>query len=271
MPGDSRKTWLEVGLGGHEPEALIAEGVSCAMAGAAILQVPAPDVATYARVVEGIRREIDAIVYPELPAGEGALALMEELGRLGLAEWMPLAPGSANLARYDDLREDRPGTVLLNPEPQVRGALRLALRHGLHPAYAIREPGFLRLGATLYWRENPPSPVYRLLFCADGTSGFPPEDYALTAYLKLLDQVAPGAQWMVAGSRADVLPLVPRVVAEGGHVRVGALDADAGTGRTDAECAEMAAQRIVDCGAELAAARDVRAALEPEEERGARL
>lgn len=269
MVGEFRKTWLEVGLGSRDPgasdpEAIIESGVSCAMAGAAILQVSAADVATYARIIEGIRGQIDAIVYPAAEAAHDNFAVIGELARLGLIEWMPLTPGSANLATYDDLREDRPGSVLLNPEPQIRAALRLARRHGLHPAYAIHEPGFVRLGATLYWRESPPDPLYRFLFSGDCTFGFPAEDYGLTAYLKLLDQVAPGAQWMVAGSRADILPLVPRVVAEGGHVRVGARDVDTEPVKSDVEWAEQAARAIVDCGGELAAAREVRAALEPE-------
>jgi uncharacterized protein (DUF849 family) len=261
--GELRTTWLEVGLGSRNPDAVIADGVSCAMAGAAVLQVSAPDVATYARIIEGIRSQVDAIVYPAAEQPGRPPTLIAELARLGLIEWMPLAPGSANLATYEDLREDRPGTGLLNPEPAIREALRLARRYSLHPAYAIHEPGFVRLGATLYWRENPPDPLYRFLFSSDCTFGFPPEDYALTAYLKLLDQVAPGAQWMVAGSRADILPLVPRVVTEGGHVRVGARDLD-GTGRSDVELAEQAAEAIVNSGGELAAARDVRAALEAE-------
>ena len=263
---EARKTWLEVGLGGRDADAVIAEGVSCAMAGAAILQVSAPDVATYARIIEGIRGQFDAIVYPATTGKEeGGFELVDELARLGLIEWLPVMPGSANQAAYDDLREDRPGTVLLNPEARIREALRRARRHALHPAYTILEPGFVRLGATLYWRESPPAPLYRFLFSADGTSGFPPEDYALTAYLNLLDQVAPGAQWMVAGGHADVLPMIPRVVAEGGHVRVGALDAGSGSSMGDAEWAERAARQIVECGGELAAARDVRAALHPEE------
>ena len=265
MFGDPRKTWLEVGLDGRDPEALIADSVACAMAGAAIVQVPLLDVATYARVYEGIRGEIDTIVYPLADAAQDP-AMLGELARLGLLEWLPLAPGSVNLAGYDDLREDRPGRVLVNPEEKIREALGLARRHALHPAYAIHEPGFLRLGATLYWRESPPTPIYRLLFSADSTFSFPPEDYGLTAYLKLLDQVAPGAQWMAAGSRADILPLVPRVVGEGGHVRVGAADADGG--KPGPEWAELAAKAILDCGGELAPAREVRAALVPEEETG---
>ncbi len=262
MFGESRKTWLEAGLDGRDPETLIAEGIACAMAGAAILRLPLLDVPTHARIREGIRTEIDAILYPVADAAHDP-SVLAELARLGLLEWLPLVPGSANLAGYDDLREDRPGSVLSNPEPRIREALGLARRHDLQPVFSILEPGFVRLGATLYWRESSPAPLYRITLSASSTFGFPPEDYALTAYLKLLDQVAPGAQWMVAGEGADLLALVPRIVVEGGHVCVASSDLP-GVGA--AERAEQAAARILECGGELAPAREVRQALRPEDD-----
>ena len=45
----------------------------------------------------------------------------------------------------------------------------------------------------------------------------------------LLRREAPDAPWMVAGLGADVLPLIPEVVAVGGHVRVGLEDAPLGS------------------------------------------
>ena len=124
--------------------------------------------------------------------------------------------GLGQLRLYDDLREDQAGFVYLNPEEHIcvmRWTWRA--RYRFHPAYAIYEPGFLRLGATLHWRCSCPAPIYRFMFSSDYTFSFPPDDYGLTAYLNLMDQVAPGAQWMVAGLGVDVLPLIPRVVAGG--------------------------------------------------------
>lgn len=266
MFGESRKTWLEAGLDGGDAAAVIAQGVACVKAGAAIVQVPAMDASGCVRVVEGIRGQVDAVVYPTLDLSQAGLSTAEELGRLGLIEWLPLVPGSANLCAYDDLREDRPGSTIGGAEPAIRAALKVARRFGLHPAYAIHEPGFLRLGATLYWRESPPAPLYRLVFSSGYTCGFPPEDYALTAYLKLLDQVAPGAQWMIAGLQADILPLLSRAVMEGGHVRVGQADLGSGGGPGTLDLVEAAAAAIGSGGVELAEARDVRAALTAEEQ-----
>ena len=64
-----------------EPVELIAQGIACAEAGAAVIHLHAYDPATgrqnddwriYARIIEGIRARVDAIVYPTIPlAGSG--------------------------------------------------------------------------------------------------------------------------------------------------------------------------------------------------------
>jgi uncharacterized protein (DUF849 family) len=290
------KTWLEVALNGpwtrkHQPripvsvKEIVAEGIACVQAGAAIVHAHAYDEATgkqtqnpdvYASIIDGIRSKVDAIVYPTIPApGLGAqageqgaqqrFAHVEELARRGLIEWTAIDPGSVNFSLYDDMLADKPGFVYANPEEEIRHGLRLAMRHGLHPSYAIYEPGFVRLGATLHWRESCPAPVYRFMFTSGYTFSFPPEDYALTAYLKLLDQVAPGAQWMIAGLQVDILSMIPRAVAEGGHVRVGLEDATYGCELSNVQLVERAAQKIVDVGGDLATATDVRVAIAPEE------
>lgn len=290
MPG-AGKTWLEAALNGpwtraRQPripvtvDEVVADAVACVDAGAAIVHVHAYDAATgaltqdpdvYSAIVEGVRGRVDAIVYPAVPATAPAqapqerFAHVEELARRGLVEWIAVEPGSANFCQYDDLIRDQPGSVRLNTEEDVRHGLKIAMRHRLHPSYAIREPGYVRLGATLHWRESCPAPVYRFTFTSGCTFSFPPEDYALTAYLKLLDQVAPGAPWMAAGFQADILPMIPRVLAEGGHVRVGLEDAAFGCGLSNPQLVERAQRTISDAGGELAAAREVRIAIDPEE------
>src|SRR6185436_14240086 len=97
MPG---KTWLEVALNGGWPrsrqprvpisvEEIVADGIACAKAGASIIHVHAYDVATgrqkddtdlYARIIEGIRAKVDAIVYPTF---DGTVAPGSELSRIG--------------------------------------------------------------------------------------------------------------------------------------------------------------------------------------------
>jgi uncharacterized protein (DUF849 family) len=296
MNGSGAKTWLEVALNGpwtrsRQPgipisaRDIIQQGIDCARAGAAIVHVHAYDEASgrqvedadlYARLIEGIRSKVDAIVYPTIPTvglkgqasaqtAQQRFAHIEELARRGLLEFAAVDPGSTNISHYDELREDQPGFVYLNPESDVRHALGLAMRHRFHPAYAIYEPAFVRLGAALHWRESCPNPIYRFMFSTGFTFGFPPEDYALTAYLKLLDQVAPGAQWMIGGLDVDITPMIPRALMEGGHVRVGLEDAPFGSDRTNLQWVERAARIITDSGGVLATAAEVRAAASPEE------
>lgn len=286
---EEHKTWLEVALNGawgrgRQPriplsvDEIVREGIACAKAGASIIHLHAydegtgrqvNDADTYRRILTGIRAGCDAIVYPTIPgvdregrdndaAAKHRYETVELLAREGLIEWAVVDPGSCNIAYYDELREDKTGFVYLNPEEHIRHALGLARRHRFHPSYAIYEPGFLRLGATLHWRCSSPAPIYRFMFSSGYTFGFPPEDYGLTAYLNLLDQVAPGAQWMVAGLAVDVLPLIPRVVAEGGHVRVGLEDAPFGSARSNQEWVEAAVGAIDTAGGVLATAQDVR-------------
>jgi uncharacterized protein (DUF849 family) len=291
MTTETAKTWLEVALNGpwgRKPQPriplsvdeLIRDGVACAKAGASIIHLHVYDETTgrqvndadrYRRVIAGIREQCDAIIYPTIPgidtglptadAAQQRFAVVEELARSGLLEWAVVDPGSCNIAHYDDLREDKVGFVYLNPEEHVRHALGLARRYRFHPSYAIYEPGFMRLGATLHWRCSSPAPIYRFMFSSGFTFGFPPDDYGLTAYLNLLDQVAPGAQWMVAGLCVDVLPMIPRIVAEGGHVRVGLEDAPFGSTRSNVEWVEAAVKAIDTAGGEVATVDDVRGVL----------
>jgi 3-keto-5-aminohexanoate cleavage enzyme len=237
-------TWLEVALNGPWGKALqpgipvrvediVAEGIACAHEGAAIVHVHAYDEATgrqrddadvYARIIEGIRAKADCIVYPTLPfddsgamTAQARFAAVATLAARGLLEMAVVDPGSVNIGRL----------VYANPEEHVRHGLALAARHGFHPGYAIYEPGFVRLGAALAAEVGEvPAPVYRFMFSEGFRFGFPPAEYALDAYLRLLADEAPGAPWMVAGLAVDALKLA----APGSRTRHSAPRARTSTG-----------------------------------------
>jgi len=289
-----QKTWVEVALNGPwsrktQPripitvDEIVEDGIACVKAGASIVHVHAYDEATgkqkddpelYARIIGGIRSKVDAIVYPTVPSGsllgtgqelsaQQRYAHIEALAQRGLLEWAVVDPGSTNFALYDDAAQDKEtGFVYQNPESHIRHALGLARQYRFHPSYAIYEPGFIRLGSVLHWRMSSPSPIYRLMFTSGYTFGFPPDDYGLTAYLNLLDRMAPGAIWMVAGLYVDTLPLIPRAIAEGGHVRVGLEDAPHGSDRGNVQWVEAAVAAIDRFGGEVAKVGEVRSRLE---------
>jgi uncharacterized protein (DUF849 family) len=106
-----------------------------------------------------------------------------------------------------------------------------------------------------------PAPVYRFMLSTGMTFSFPPEPWAVEAYVKLLACTAPGSPWMIAGRAVDVLPLIPLAVALGGGVRVGLEDAPNGTQRSNLELVEAAVDAIQKAGSEPATVAEVRAEL----------
>lgn len=289
----SKKVWMEVALNGpwtraRQPlmpltvEEIVAEGIACAKAGASIVHVHAYDEATgrqnddwqtYARIIEGIRAEADAIVYPTLPlagspemSGADALetrfAAVEELARRGLIECMVIDPGSVNFSHRDERAAGQEGFVYLNPDSHIRHGLALAARHGIHPCYALYEPGFARLGAALAAEvENLPQPIYRMFFSDDFAFGFPAARWALSAYHRLLSELVPEAPWMVAGLAVDIRPVIAAAVERGGHVRVGLEDAPWGAEKNNLAWLEEAVDMIRKEGGEPATVEEVRAGL----------
>ena len=281
-----RKVWIEVALNGAwsrklQPgipatvDAIIAEGVACARAGAAIIHTHAYedgrhvfDWQVYARIIEGIRAQIDVPVYPSYPAIPDSgmspserFAHVEALAERGLLEFAVVDPGSVNFTTTTVTASTKPAFTYLNPEAHVRHALEFAARHGLPPAFAIYEPGFTRAGAVLARVMGVKPPMYRFMFSQSFAFGFPPKPYALAAHVALLQELDATAPWMIAGLSVDVRPLIADTVARGGHVRVGLEDAPLGTQTGNVAWVEEAVRLVRENGAEPATVAEMRAAL----------
>jgi uncharacterized protein (DUF849 family) len=286
----ARKVWIEVALNGPwsralQPgipdtvETIIAEGVACARAGASIVHVHAYDGGgpqtfdgqVYARIIEGIRSQIDVPVYPSYPAvmmlgGADANAMsaeerfthVEALAARGLLEFAVIDPGSVNFTEVATTAGARAASTYVNPEAHVRHALDFASRHGLPPAFAIYEPGFTRAGAALARAAGVKPPIYRFMFSDAFAFGVPPKAYGLAAHLALLEDAAGAASWMIAGLAADVRPLIGETVARGGHLRVGLEDAPLGSTMSNLGWVEDAVRLVRQHGGEPASAADVR-------------
>ena len=289
-----RKVWIEVALNGPwsramQPgipdtvEAIIAEGIACAKAGAAIVHTHAYDGGgpqtfdwqVYARIIEGIRAKVDVPIYPSFPTsmiGNGNAPVPEAKGRFshidalasrGLIELSAVDPGSVNFTLIATTSEAKPAGTYVNPESHVRHALDIAKRHGFHPAFAIYEPGFIRAGAALARAMRVKTPIYRFMLSQQFAFCFPPKPYALAALATLVEEEAGGAPWMISGLGVHVSPLIGEAVARGGHVRVGLEDALLGTpvSTTNLGLVENAVKLVRQNGAEPATPDDVRRSL----------
>ena len=285
--------WLEVSLNGpwsrsKQPkipvlaDEIFDDAMRCVDAGVSILHFHAYDPVTgrqrddydiYAPIIERIRSKADVICYPTLPFAGSVDApapltaaqrfgAVEKLLHAGLIEWAVVDPGSTHITHYADIPTGKEGFIYANPESHIRHGLALAQKYNITPSYAIYEPGFMRLGAALH-RAYPgaPVPMYRLMFSDHIAFGFPPVDWALEVYLKLLALEAPDAPWMVAGLGVEIEPLIDLAVQRGGHVRVGLEDAPMGCTLGNLDLAKRAAQRIEAGGGRLASTAEVRAGL----------
>ncbi len=285
--------WLEVALNGpwsreRQPampiteDEIVEQAIACAREGASIIHFHPYDPVTqrqrdayelYAPVIERIRSAVDVICYGTLPftgdvdardsvSAAQRFAAVEKLATSGLLEWSVVDPGSTHIATLAALPHGHEGFLYSNPESHVRHGLELCRQYGLHPSYAIYEPAFMRLGAALAnCYPGVPQPVYRLMFSDTLSFGFPPRDWAIDAYLKLLDETAPEAPWMVAGLGAEVAPLIEGIVARGGHVRVGLEDTPMSHTIGNIAQTRDARARIEAAGGRLANADEIRASL----------
>ena len=290
------KTWLEVALNGTGGRAhqhlmpisvkdLITEGITCIKAGASIIHFHAYDKFTehqkdttdlYVQVIEGIRAKVDAIIYGSLPMIgtqniktaedlKKRYSVMENLATRGLLEWMVVDPGTVNISAQSRLVQDKNGFTYSNPDNHIRYGLAISERFGLHPSYSIYEAGFARQAAAMAVRfPILPKPIYRLMFSEGYTFGFPPKLYGLNAYLSLLEDVAPGMPWMVAGLLVDIRTLIEPAIERGGHVRVGLEDAPGLSERNNIWWVENAVKAIELAGGSLANAKQVRTKLKEE-------
>lgn len=279
MGAERTGVWLEVALNGGwgrklQPlipvgvNEIVAEGIACARAGAAIIHVHAYEEATglssdeadlYVAIIEGIRAEVDAIVYPTIAfKGDDRYAFIETLARRGLLEWASLDPGSVNLSHFADIAAGRCGTIYANDEQSVRRGLELAGEYGFVPSFACYEPGFIRMGAALH-RAFPDvsQPIYRLMFSDGMTFGLPPRPHYLDIYRRLIDEEAPGAAVMIAGLNVDLTSLAEDAIAAGIHVRVGLEDAHLGS---DVGNVELVERTVAATPVRFATANEVRAA-----------
>jgi len=274
--------WLEVALNGAAgtgyqplipitPEDIIAQGIACAKAGAAIVHLhayderglPCENVDIYTRIIEGIRAQCDAIIYPTLGLSgrpSERYATIETLAKKGLLEWGVVDPGSVNISHRSQVAGGQDGLLYQNPDSHIRYGLELAERNNWMPAYAIYEPGFARMGAAMAASmKSLKTPIYRIMLSDNLLFGMPPSELAINFYAAHLATTAPGAPWMLSGLDADVEHIITPALEAGAHIRVGLEDAPFGSTRTNLQITDAAVKLITSTGRSLASPALVRA------------
>ena len=252
----SRPVFIEAALNGpwsqrRQPlmpvttDALIAEGIDCARAGASVIHIHVYDPDTgqqfenfdaYRAVIEGIREYEDVIVYPTLPlsgfgktdqtfSAEARFETVKKLAKAGLLEWSVIDPGTTQITELDPTNSEQVQFLYINSEAEIRYGLELASRYNFVPSFAIYEPGFLRLGEMLFKNtKGCPRPIYRFMFSDKLSFGFPAKEIYLLAYIDLLKQTNPEAVWMIAGLQVNLRGIICTCLEAGGHIRVGLED-----------------------------------------------
>ena len=252
----SRPVFIEAALNGpwsqrRQPlmpvttDALIAEGIDCARAGASVIHIHVYDPDTgqqfenfdaYKEVIEGIREYEDVIVYPTLPlsgfgktdqtfTAEARFKTVEKLAKAGLMEWSVIDPGTTQITELDPTNSEQVQFLYINSEAEIRYGLELASRYNFVPSFAIYEPGFLRLGEMLFKNtKGCPRPIYRFMFSDKLSFGFPAKEIYLLAYMDLLKQNNPEAVWMIAGLQVNLRRIICTCLEGGGHIRIGLED-----------------------------------------------
>lgn len=274
MPEENR-VWLEVAVNGaagteYQPlipittDNIIKQAVDCAKAGATIVHVhvyddaghPTEDVDLYRRVIEGIKEQVDIIVYPTVAlsgTAEERYAPLEALASYGLLDWGVVDPGSVNIVHTLQAKNNVEGLSYVNPDSHIRHGLTLAERDNWRPAYAIYEPGFLRLGSALAQATNLRlQPIYRLMFSDNLLFGTRPSEYALEFYAKMIEaELGPNAVWMISGLDANIRGLIEPALNLGAHIRVGLEDAPFGCEMSNLQLVEEAVSQIQRAGFEI--------------------
>src|SRR5262249_54375238 len=150
---------------------------------------------------------------------------VESLAKRGVIDIAVVDPGSCQFSPIDLADRETDRFIYLNPEDHILRGLELSETYGLRPSYAIYEPGFTRLGASLAGRfARLKTPIYRFMFSDAFAWGFAPTRVALEAHLDLLKRSAGLVPWMIAGFSVDLRGLIHTAVDRGGHIRVGLED-----------------------------------------------
>lgn len=223
------------------PEAIASDALVCLEGGAAIIHTHNHDISLTGQAAAGpyieamapvLAARPDALWYPTLTSGDhhAKYAHMAMIAAELPLRMVAVDPGSTNIggAGPDGLPV---GGTYKNDYAEIRASFELCRDNGCAPAMAIYEPGFLQCVLT-YHRvgQLPAGSMAKLYFGAEWglsrrsrgvTFGLPPTQYALLAYLDMLEGT--DIPWSVSVWGGDLMatPVARLALELGGHLHVG--------------------------------------------------
>lgn len=262
------------------PAEIAEDAARCAEAGASILHyhardpetgAPSAEVALYAETARRVRAACDLILTPTL----GATSIPDSLERV--AHIAPLAADPAtrpDIAPLDlatiNIDPYRPGDgfavenlIYLNPIEGIRAQAKVIYEAGVRAEAALWNVGSARLLGALLELGDLQTPLLAQLALSDLLlCCHPANEAGLDALLPFLPR-REGLHWLALHPGGNLLPLVPAILARGGHLALGLGDApfhELGK-PTNAEVIAEAARRVRAAGAEVATPKEARALL----------
>ena len=225
------------------PAEIAADAAACRSAGAAVVHFHArqadgsPDhsAEAYADAVRRIRSASDILVHPTLgyiAQGSQPEQRLAPVMRLPddpatRPDFAPMDTGSVNVDVYDPVaKRFRSGDqTYVNATGTLEYFARNIRGKGLKHYHAIWNLSFVRTATALMDMELVPEPAYFLLLLSGDImlAGHPDTEAGLDAYTRNLPAHR-RVVWTVCDFGGDLLPLVGKIVAEGGHVSIGLGD-----------------------------------------------
>lgn len=201
------------------PEEIVAAGVRCEQAGAAVIHVharnprdesPSTDFRLFEEIYHGLREKTRLIVQIST-GGRAGMAYEQRSDRLALRpEMASLTTGSVNF----------PDSVYANSPELIERLARDMKTYGIKPEMEIFDVSMIRNAVELAERGLADPPLHFDFVL--GLKGAIPATIENLVHLK--NTIPPGSTWTAAGIGAAQLPMNVHALLMGGHVRVGLED-----------------------------------------------
>lgn len=201
------------------PEEIVAAGVRCEAAGAALFHIharnpqdesPSPDFTLFSEIYAGLQSETNLILQIST-GGRAAMGYEQRSERLRLKpEMASLTTGSVNF----------PNAVYENSPALIEGLARDMQTYGVKPEMEIFDVSMISNAVALAAKGLAAPPLH--FDFVMGLGGAIPATVENLVHLK--NTIPAGATWTTTGIGAAQLPMNTYAILMGGHVRVGLED-----------------------------------------------